>query len=261
MVAWRTKRLQTKCWNRESAAATSRFIALGSQLLVLAGLWLAGMSVWTADVRAAEPLRVGRQPVDRVLFLGNSITLHGPLASIGWTGNWGMAASAPEKDYVHLLTARIAQAAGGRPQVKVRNIADFERTLGDYPIAKNLREELEFQADLVIVAIGENAPAPQTGAERTRFLEAVSGLLTELQRHGRPTILVRSQFWPDDVKDPLLKQAADAAEVRFVDIRAIGRDPSHTARAERQIEHAGVAGHPGDKGMAAIADALWKALQ
>ena len=124
-----------------------------------------------------------------------------------------------------------------------------------------LGREMEFQADLVIVAIGENAPAPQTEAERTRFLEAVSGLLTELQRHGRPTILVRSQFWPDDVKDPLLKQAADAAEVRFVDIRAIGRDPSHTARAERQIEHAGVAGHPGDKGMAAIADALWKALQ
>ena len=251
----------------------------GTQLLVVGGASMeegkteALEKLNIATAKTAERLRVGNQAVDRVLFLGNSITLHGPLASIGWMGNWGMAASAPEKDYVHLLTERIAKAAGGRPRIKVRNIADFERTLSEYPIAKNLKEELEFQPDLVILAIGENAAAPRTEAERTRFLAAVSSLLAELQRRGRPTILVRSQFWPDDVKDPLLKQAVEQAAaqsrerageappVRYVDIRPIGQDPSHAARAERQIEHAGVAGHPGDKGMAAIAAALWKSIQ
>lgn len=30
----------------------------------------------------------------KVLFLGNSITKHGPKADIDWSGNWGMAATA-----------------------------------------------------------------------------------------------------------------------------------------------------------------------
>ena len=43
----------------------------------------------------------------KVVFIGNSITLHGKLPEIGWYNEWGMAASAAEKDYVHLVTAAI----------------------------------------------------------------------------------------------------------------------------------------------------------
>ena len=43
----------------------------------------------------------------RVLFLGNSITRHGIKREIGWHFDHGMAASAREKDYVHLLMAQI----------------------------------------------------------------------------------------------------------------------------------------------------------
>ena len=58
-----------------------------------------------------------------------------------------------------------------------------------------------------------------------------------------------------------MKKASTDAGVLFLDISQLGSDAANFARAERQIEHAGVAGHPGDKGMQALADALWNAIK
>lgn len=45
-----------------------------------------------------------------MLFIGNSITLHGKASY--WPGEWGMAASTREKDYVHLLMKNCRKAGG-----------------------------------------------------------------------------------------------------------------------------------------------------
>ena len=208
----------------------------------------------------AKELRVGNLRVNKVLFLGNSITLHGPAPKIGWNGNWGMAASALEKDYVHLLTAQIAKSAGGKPEVMVKNIADFERNLDAYNLVEDLKDELAFQADLIIVAIGENASALTTDEAKDRFKTSFAKLLVELKNHGSPTLIVRSQFWADAAKDERMKQACLDAGGVFVDISKLGLDEANYARSEQKFEHAGVAGHPGDKGMQALADELWKAI-
>jgi hypothetical protein len=214
-----------------------------------------------AAEEADRELKIGTLRVGKILFLGNSITLHGPKADIGWEGNWGMAASSREKDYVHQLLNRMSKVAGGTPQIKVRNIADFERQLTDINIGETLKEELDFHADMVILAIGENSASPKTDDERRRFSTALQNLLQQLQQHGEPKIFVRSQFWADADKDRLLKQACQQAGGVFVDLGKLGADPANAAHSERKIEHAGVAGHPGDRGMAAIADALWTAIQ
>jgi hypothetical protein len=206
-------------------------------------------------------LRIGELSVGRVLILGNSITLHGPAENIGWTGNWGMAASAAEKDYVHLLLERIAKAANGQPQSLVRNIADFERQYASYDVAAGLKPALEFQADVIVLAIGENVPALKSDEEKVAFQAAISRLLSKLKDRGSPTVIVRSCFWADAAKDECLRTACDAAGGVFVDIGPLGRDEANYARSERKIEHAGVAAHPGDKGMEAIADAVWKAIE
>ena len=231
----------------------------------LLALWIATvLAVFPTTTPAATAERgpqLGSMRVGKILFLGNSITLHGPAPKIGWTGNWGMAASAPEKDYVHLLLEKIAKAAGGMPKFKVRNIADFERQPSDFDIPKQLRDELAFEPDVVILAIGENVPALKTDADRRRFAGALDGLLAAIKAHGNPRIFVRGQFWPDADKDSIMKQAGERAGADFVDLGKLGADPANAASAERKFEHAGVAAHPGDRGMAAIANALWRALQ
>lgn len=45
----------------------------------------------------------------RILFVGNSITKHGPAPEIGWHGNWGMAASREENDYVHVAVDMLSK--------------------------------------------------------------------------------------------------------------------------------------------------------
>jgi len=196
----------------------------------------------------------------KVLFLGNSITKHGPKADIDWSGNWGMAASAESKDYVHLVTKALTEKSGATPEVLVKNIADFERSYAGYDIATKLKEAVDFQADLIILAIGENVPGLKTPEDKAKLQESVTKLLTTLKGDRKPTILVRSCFWANAAKDEALRGACAAVSGIHVDISALGKDEKNYARSERPFKHAGVANHPGDQGMAAIAEALVKAL-
>lgn len=202
----------------------------------------------------------GYSGTERILFLGNSITLHGPRTEIGWTNNWGMAASAQDKDYVHILARAVATHTKTAPSVMVENVADFERHYETYDLAK-LKKDIDFKASIVIVAIGENVPAIASEEAKTKFKASVLKLLKALKGSNNPTIIVRSSFWQNKTKDEILQQACQEAGGVFVDISNLSKDESHFARSERSYAHSGVAAHPGDKGMQAIADALLAALK
>lgn len=193
-------------------------------------------------------LGAAQEKAERVLVLGNSITRHGPAPKIGWTGDWGMAASAEEKDFVHLLLLGL-----GSPDFRAKNIADFER-MPDYDVQERLKGEWSFKPTLVIVAIGENvSDAPAFKSRLPKLLEAAKATGARL--------VVRSCFWADATKDAILREACAAAGGTFVDLSALSKDESLYARSERSFDNAGVAAHPGDKGMRAIADAILAALK
>ena len=181
----------------------------------------------------------------KVLFLGNSITKHGPKADIDWSGNWGMAASGEAKDYVHVFTKALSDKQGSTPEILVKNIADFERAHQGYDVAAKLKEAIEFNADLIVLAIGENVPALKTAEEKTQFQADVTALLKSLQGSRKPVILVRSCFWANAVKDEALRGACDAVKGIYVDLSALSQDKSLYGRAEREFKNAGVANQIG----------------
>ncbi len=231
--------------------------------LLLLILWsVVGVSAQAADkVQPAAPLHVGKLKANKVLFLGNSITLHGPLESIGWKGNWGMAATSQDKDYVHLVTAQIQKVAGGKPEILVKNIADFERNHATYDVEKSLKEALDFKADIIVIAIGENVPGLATPEAQANYHKAFDNLLDQLHKHENATIFIRSTFWNDITKNSIMAECCHRDSDIFVDLGGLDKDEKNFARSEQKIEHAGVAGHPGDTGMKAIADAIWKAIE
>jgi len=214
----------------------------------------------TQTATEAKKTPAPQQALGKILFLGNSITLHGPRADVGWAGNWGMAASAADKDYVHIVTQAVARSTGKTPTTKVENIATFEREYATFDVQTSLRQHLDFKADVIVLAIGENVAPLATDEMKTQFRTSLTGLLTAFKANGNPTIYVRSCFWPDPAKDTVLKAAAEACDCVFVDMSDLGRDEKNMARSERTFEHDGVAGHPGDRGMQGIADALITAM-
>lgn len=197
----------------------------------------------------------------KILFLGNSITLHGPNKGIGWEGNWGMAASSADKDYVHRVAQGLPKGDGSAPATLVKNVATFERQYATFDSAELVKEAAAFAPDLIVVAIGENVPALTNAACQAAFATQTAALLKGIRADRKPLIVVRSCFWANGPKDEALKTACEEVGGRYLDISALGKDEANYARSEREFQHKGVANHPGDKGMQAIADAILGAVR
>ena len=197
----------------------------------------------------------------KILFVGNSITKHGPKADIDWHGNWGMAATSEDKDYVHVVSKALAAKHGAAPTIMVKNVADFERAHVGYDIAGKFADAAAFKADLIVLCIGENVAALKTPEAQVKYQEQVTALLKALKSNPQANVIVRSSFWANSAKDTAMRQACEAVGGTFVDISALSKDEKNYARSERPYKHAGVAHHPGDRGMAAIAEAIVKAVK
>jgi len=189
----------------------------------------------------------------KILFLGNSITLHSPAPDIGWHGNYGMAASCEENDYVHQLCAKL-ETAGKCPQTRVRNVAEFERN-PDGIDAEWFADDIAFDPDIVILRISENTPVDKLDA----FAAAYEKLIRLFREIRDCRIFAVGSFWPRGRAEELLCAAAEAAGADYLSLSALHGHNQYQAIG--QFEHEGVAGHPSDAGMAAIADIIYNGME
>lgn len=185
----------------------------------------------------------------KLLFLGNSITRHGQKTEIGWDGDYGMAASKPENDYVHVLCDML-EKAGKHVIAKAENISYAETAPGE---GSNERAEklLSFGADIVVFRIGENIADEKAEA----FARNLPPLIDAFK--AVPVFIV-SCFWKKDKIEKILEDTAARCGVHFVSLKAI---QGEEYQAIGEYEHTGVAAHPSDKGMKAIAELIFNAIE
>ena len=196
----------------------------------------------------------------RVLIYGNSIAYHGRAPKIGWNADWGMAASAREKDFAHLVVAGLEERRGERADFRIRNLAVLERNfrtnLTDFA---ELVDDVTYAPDYVVIAIGENVPAlgERDVPDYTRFLASLAKPLVESAK--RPRVVMRSPFWRNAVKADCTEKAAKGAGAIYVDAGPIGGQEANMAIG--LFGHKGVARHPGDLGMRRLADLILSGLE
>lgn len=190
----------------------------------------------------------------RVLFAGNSITRHGVREELGWHLDCGMAASAAEKDYVHILERRIR---GMFPDAEflVGNFAEWERHFYEEDVMEQYRGAIDFKADVAVVRLSENVS--EQDAKAHDLAEAYGKLLDAFDKGGTKFIL-STGFWKSERVDDAIRLTAQRRGLPLVELGFLGE--MDEMKAIGLFEHAGVANHPGDLGMRAIAEALWTPL-
>ncbi len=246
---------------------------------VVKAKWLSGMSYAKYDFGrrlyakgvVGESLEVGKDEpmfycrlsrlekpriVKKMLVIGNSITRHGPsLEQLGWNGDWGMAATSADKDFVHVLHRFIAenQQSELSPELKLGQIDEMHMT--------GYEEYLSFDADLIVIELGDNFPVKDANEEKFTqpYRKMVRAFRDNNENHP---LIVCVGTWGNDVeRNSLIQKVCQELDVMYVPIGFLALDGANMAKSEGHFTNAGVNWHPGDRGMQRIAETLWSAIK
>lgn len=187
----------------------------------------------------------------RVMFVGNSITCHGPSEALGWPHHWGMSASKKENDYVHKCMAHIQKTYpdatfcichAGQWELNYRNA---ETVMDQFEAAR------EFGADVIFMRTVENCAKKELVTEE--FMEKYGAFVDFLNSTGKAQIVISTSFWKHPADDAIRAFAAQRG-YPLCELSDLGELAE--MKAYGLFEHRGVAAHPGDLGMANIAQRL-----
>lgn len=184
--------------------------------------------------------------IKELLIVGDGLTKNAPMPELGWKGDWGMAATSEDKDYAHLLFARIKTVCP-KAQLNLDNIMYEDTMTGWIHLVPNT-------ADVIIIQLGDNYKG---GVSPEEYGKAYQQMIGELRGETvKPVICIGP--WSNKKLEPFIAKAAQAAKAKFVSLRTIAADPANGAAADGVYPK--LADRPGNRGMKAIADAVWNAL-
>ncbi|WP_158857461.1 SGNH/GDSL hydrolase family protein [Lunatibacter salilacus] len=184
-----------------------------------------------------------------VLIVGNSILQHAPAPNIGWYGDWGMAASAPEKDFYRIYS-KLLTDSGKYTSVEVdaKNIGHWEV---DFTYDLNQYVDISSKSyDVFIVRLGENV------GNTDEYYSALTDMINHF-KHSETKVIITGMVWEHLVKESIQQQVADDNDYLFVPTTDFHHNLSYFSFD--LFENREVAGHPSDLGMQNIAELLYNA--
>lgn len=211
------------------------------------------------QLRQHGPVRiVERGGSWKVLFVGNSIMWHACLPKIGWYGDWGMAASCEEKDFIH-RTVEMLDERYGKVDYCLAQLAEWEMAFpnGDGLLEEKFTMARDFDADLIVIRIGENFPKGIPYAEDCK--EYFTRMIKFLHGSGRAKVVITDGFWKVAARDEMLRKIAADEGYTLCSINDLEDDPA--TMALNQYEHRGICVHPSDFGMEGIAKRIFATIE
>jgi hypothetical protein len=192
--------------------------------------------------------------VSKVLILGNSITQKSPAPALGWYGNWGMAATSQDSDYVHRLIGKM-KTKNAKVEVSYGSAGGFERAFWkiDY---KYFEKYKDFNADLIVLEIGENIN--DSIANKDSLGIHLTELVNYLSSNKKVDVCMASSFWPKTNVDRIFDSLCTAKHWIFVNLNGLYKDPANASHS--RFVNRGVGAHPSDAGMRNIADRIWQKI-
>ncbi|GAB4037914.1 hypothetical protein GCM10028809_54550 [Spirosoma gilvum] len=232
--------------------ATGNYVVIDTKVNLLARVRL--------DQQTSPLLKGNFTPYyQRLLVIGNSIMAHGPAPQLGWYNFNGMAASAPEKDFVHLLTANL-QTLNPATSLQLQAGTGLELDFGKptYKMEEFDQPMQSFKPDLIVIRLGENVvdgdvPTRQFEAQFRQFVNRLETLSA-----GRAVrIVTTTSVWDKPQADAAIRKVIAEKGWILVDLHDMVGQPKYFAS---QYADPGVAMHPNDAGMQKIADSIWAIL-
>ena len=208
-----------------------------------AGLLVVGCG---SGIHAGGPVlgaAVAPAGVTQLYAIGNSITWHSPESEVGWSGDWGMAASSMNADYAHLTAASLSL-----PLVRL-SASSLESDPTTIAALTAQAASLMTPGSAVVVELGDNAKSGDTG--RANFREGYHRLLDAVA--GGRSLTCTSTYWGNASVDALIESECRLHHGSYVSIGDIYRSPINTDSATNTFSNPFVTMHPHDWGMNAIA--------
>ena len=211
----------------------------------------------------------------KLMTYGNSIHKHGPNSSLGWYGDWGMAASSEDKDYVHRLLAMLKEKYGETNVSWVigSGQSNFESDVSNAQEGQDWSEYLKGlttcaateKPDIITIQYGENSHPGESGYSgtangyRDAFIQFV-----QMLKKGAPDalVLITIPFWGGSVKEEGAKEAAEYLNIPIANLAQFNNYENKAYEGDEVDPNwaNGVKEHPGNLGMENIAREMYKQL-